>query len=91
MVAQGNSARATSRPIQALKAFYFGEQRPKSGTPVQGRGIAGSMVRTACLVDPQSNKCWLKPGRLLWGNHVTLAVSRSLPVFTPSGHVAAPQ
>jgi hypothetical protein len=53
--AQGNSARTTSRPLQALKASYPGEWRPKSGTPVQGRGIAGSMV--TCLSDPSSNKC----------------------------------
>jgi hypothetical protein len=25
--------------------------------PIHGRAIAGSTVRTACLVDPQSNKC----------------------------------
>ena len=31
------------RPLHVLKAFYLGERRPKSGTPVQGRGIASAL------------------------------------------------
>jgi hypothetical protein len=45
--AQGNSARTTSRPLQALKAFYPSERRPKSGTLIQGRELRVRQVQKA--------------------------------------------
>jgi hypothetical protein len=56
--AKGDSARTTSRPSQALKAFYLGERRSKSGAPIQGKRIAGSMVRETDLGDPQASGGW---------------------------------
>ncbi len=60
--AQGNSARTTSRPLQALKAFYLSERRPKSGTPIQGRGSRVRQVRKAPAASMTSRAMNDKPG-----------------------------
>jgi len=61
---QGNSNRTTLRPLHVLKTFYLGARRPRSGTPVQGRGSRVPCCGRLSRRSP-GNKCGLKSSRLL--------------------------